>query len=190
MASEVENQKHRLKISSNNNRQANSQEQLTSNRSNMDNQKKQVASLKQSLLPSTPPPSFPPSSPSPPFSTTNKQHENSSNQLNHSNHESASSSSTSSPDFTLAVTSSRSQDQSDLQSTKFQEKEHHQIDQDEEAEKHHVGPVMGIFFKVWSLVKGKLLDKMGVLERMYRMRSTGAKTLQSSNRVKTPRLSY
>lgn len=26
---------------------------------------------------------------------------------------------------------------------------------DDDSDKHHVGPVMGIFFKVWSLVKGK-----------------------------------
>lgn len=165
MASEVESQKNRLKISSSNsnsnkdnNRQANSQKQLTSNRGNMENnQKTQVASLRQSLLASSPPLSLPPSS----SSTTSKQHENSPSQLNH---ESQSFSSAHSPDFTLAVTASRSQDQSDsTQSPKFQEKEQHQIDQDEEQGKHHVGPVMGIFFKVWSLVKGKL-DKMKVRE--------------------------
>lgn len=28
-------------------------------------------------------------------------------------------------------------------------------DNDDSDDKHHVGPVMGIFFKVWSLVKGE-----------------------------------
>lgn len=31
--------------------------------------------------------------------------------------------------------------------------------QEEEPGKHHVGPVMGIFFKVWSLVKGELFER-------------------------------
>lgn len=30
-------------------------------------------------------------------------------------------------------------------------------DNDDSDDKHHVGPVMGIFFKVWSLVKGKCI---------------------------------
>lgn len=99
----------------------------------MDNQKKQVASFKQSILP------------------TNKlNQEDLSDQANHLE----------SSDFGHpAVASNRLQDvQSDspCQEQSLQQ----QIDQrDEDQGKHHVGPVMGIFFKVWSLVKGKL-DKI------------------------------
>lgn len=51
------------------------------------------------------------------------------------------------------VSSDQSLDQSETATMK-QQQTPQQVDEEDQA-KHHVGPVMGIFFKVWSLVKGK-----------------------------------
>lgn len=136
MTSEVQIQKNRPNI---NNKQTSSQEQSASSSksNNMDNQKKQVApSLKH------------------PSNKLNQ--DDMSDQLHHHQQYHLESSHPTHP----AVISDRSLDPSD--SSQQEPKQQQQIDVgDEDQGKHHVGPVMGIFFKVWSLVKGKLDKRKG-----------------------------